>query len=164
MNWGSGMRKLSIYVETSVRSHAFAEDAPESKKETDIFFADARQGKYDLFVSDVVMGEFERASDESAERLRKLVAEIGPTYLELDDDAFALAQQYLFHGAVPPAKVEDARHVAVAVTNDLDVLVSWNYRHLVNVRRRALFQQISMVNGYYKPLQIIAPPEIRDAI
>ena len=39
-------------------------------------------------------------------------------------------------------------------------LVSWNYRHLVNVRRREEFHQVSVMNGYYKPLQIVTPPEV----
>jgi hypothetical protein len=50
----------------------------------------------------------------------------------------------------------------VAVVSELDVLVSWNYRHLVNLRRREEFHQISVMNGYYKPLHIVTPPEVDD--
>jgi predicted nucleic acid-binding protein len=147
-----------------VWSYAFAEDAPESRQETLTFFDAARDGKYELFVSDIVAGEIARASDSLARRLRDLVAELRPVLLDFDEEALGLADAYLKGGAVPPSKVDDARHVAVAVANDLDALVSWNYRHLVNVRRRELFHQISVTNGYYKPLQIVSPPEISDAI
>ncbi len=50
--------------------------------------------------------------------------------------------------------------MAAAIVNDLDALVSWNYRHLVNIRRREEFHRISVMNGYYKALQIVTPPEV----
>ena len=156
------MRKLSIYVETSVWSQAFAEDAPDIRKATEQFFTEARMGIYELFVSDVVMGEINRAPEDLAQRLRGLVAELAPVLLKVDEGSLLLSQEFLNSGAVPPSKVDDAKHVAVALANDLDVLVSWNYKHLVNVRRREIFHQIGMMNGYYKPLQIVTPPEVSD--
>jgi len=156
------MRRLSIYVETSVWSHAFADDAPQSRDATLEFLATARQTKYHLFVSDIVLAEISRASDELAVRLRQLLQEFQPVLLEFDDDMDRLAESFLQHGAVPPSKLEDAQHVAAATISELDVLVSWNYRHLVNVRRRETFHQVSVMNGYYKPLYIVTPPEVDD--
>jgi len=156
------MHRLSVYVETSVWSQAFAEDAPDIRKATERFLDEAREGRYDLFVSDVVMEEIARASEEKSERLRNLVTELDPVFLEFDEESFSLAHEFLRIGAVPPSKADDARHVAVALTRGLDVLVSWNYRHLVNVRRRELFHQVGITNGYYKPLQIVTPPEVSD--
>ncbi len=156
------MRKPSIYVETSVWSHAFATDAPDLHKATLEFFEAAREGAYELFVSDIVLEEISRAPDELASRLRELVDEIGPVLLEFDEDTARLAEEFMRLGAVPPSKVNDARHVATAVANELDTLVSWNYRHLVNVRRRETFRQISVMSGYYKPLHIVTPPEVED--
>lgn len=158
------MRKLSVYVETSVWSHAFAEDAPESRIETERFLEDARTGKFDLFISDVVLDEFARASEELKNQLRELVAQFAPVLLAFDEESLRLSDEYLERGIVPASKVDDARHVAIAVANELDVLLSWNYRHLVNIRRREMFHQVSVANGYYKPLQIISPPEVSDAI
>ncbi|MCK4849792.1 MAG: PIN domain-containing protein [Phycisphaerae bacterium] len=156
------MHKLSIYVETSVWSYAFAEDAPESRKATEDFFELARQNLYELFVCDVVLDELGRAPEELARMFGKLVQEIKPVNLEFDREADRLAQQFLQLGAVPPSKIEDAQHVAVAVVNELDMLVSWNYQHLVNVRKRQAFEHISAINGYYKPLHIITPLEVGD--
>lgn len=135
------MRKLSIYVETSVWSHAFADDAPESRDATLEFLEAARQGKYDLFVSEIVLAEIAQASHELAARLRQLLEELDPVFLEFDEDMDRLAQEFLQRGALPRSRIEDAQHVAVAVVSELDALVSWNYRHLVNVRRRETFHQ-----------------------
>jgi len=156
------MHKLSVYVETSVWSQAFTEDAPDLRRATERFLDEAREGRYDLFVSDVVMDEIARAPEEKSERLRGLVAELDPVCLELNEESILLSQEFLRVGAVPPAKADDARHVAVALTSGLDVLVSWNYRHLVNVRRRELFHQVGVMNGFYKAIQIVTPPEVSD--
>jgi hypothetical protein len=156
------MRKLSIYIETSVWSQAFAEDAPEIRKATVEFIDEARKGIFDLFVSDVVMDEIKRAPENLADRLLGLVAELDPVLLKLDETALLLSQEFMNAGAVPPSKVDDARHVAIAMANDLDVLVSWNYKHLVNIKRRELFNHIGSMNGYYKSLQIVSPPEVSD--
>jgi predicted nucleic acid-binding protein len=151
-----------IYVETSVWSYAFADDAPESRVATLRFFDSARAGRLELFVSDVVLAEFARAAPTTGEQLHRLVREFEPEFLELTDEAEALSRKFIEMGAMPPAKVEDAQHVAIAVVNELDFLVSWNYRHLVNARRRDAFQHISAMSGYYKPLHIAAPPEVTD--
>lgn len=156
------MRKLSVYAETSVWSHAFAEDAPELREATEQFFDNAREGRYDLFISSVVLQEIARADKELATKLRRLIDDLSPIELDFDDDMDRLSQEYLSHGVVPPSKVEDAQHVAAAVSSELDVLASWNYRHLVNVRRREKFYQISVMNGFYKPLQIVTPREVDD--
>jgi predicted nucleic acid-binding protein len=154
------MHKLSVYVETSVWSHAFADDAPALREATEQFLADAREGKYELYISDVVLLEIGRAQQNLADRLRQLVKQLNPTIVDLDDDMDQLAQDFLDQGVVPPSKIEDSQHVAAAVVSELDALVSWNYRHLVNVRRREKFYQISVMHGYYKPLQIVTPLEV----
>ena len=154
------MPRLSVYVETSVWSHAFADDAPESREATRRFLDDAREGRYELFISPIVLMEVARASEEVAARLTGLIEELAPVVLDFDEEMDRLAQDFLERGVVPPSKVEDAQHVAAAVASELDVLVSWNYRHLVNVRRREEFHHISVMNGYYKPLQIVTPLEV----
>lgn len=152
----------AIYVETSVWSHAFAKDAPESKAATLRFLELARTGVHDLYISAVVLDEISRAPGELKPRLLRLIQEHSPRMLRFAEHAFRLAQSFLDWGAVPPKKADDARHVAVAVVNEMDMLVSWNFRHLVNVRRREAFRHISAVNGYYKPVHIITPSEVGD--
>jgi predicted nucleic acid-binding protein len=151
-----------IYVETSVWSHAFAKDAPESRAATLEFLRRALGAAHDLFISDVVLAEIGRAPEGLALDLLSLIEKHSPGLLELDEEAADLADRFLQLGAAPSSKVEDAQHVAIAIVNELDMLLSWNYRHLVNVRRREAFQHISALSGYYKPLHIITPPEVSD--
>ena len=158
------MHKPCIYVETSVWSYAFADDAPESRKATLEFFDLAKEEICELFISDIVLSEISRASDELITKLMGLIQDIRPAQLELDQETDNLAQHFLNLGAIPPSKIEDAQHVAIAVVNELDMLASWNFRHLVNVRKKEAFQHISAINHYYKPLHIVNPMEVINEI
>ena len=150
----------AIYVETSVWSHVFAEDAPDRRAETMLFLRKAPSMGHALFISDVVVREIARAPRELARRLLRLVDKHAPQVLDFGDEAARLAERFLELNVVPPSKTEDAQHVAVAVVNALDVLVSWNYRHLVNIRRVEAFRHASALCGYYSPPHIVTPPEV----
>ena len=65
-----------------------------------------------------------------------------------------LAQEYLHEGAIPV--IEDAIHIAVATTNDLDVVVSWNYKHMVNLSAKRKVNAINTLKGYH-PIEILDP-------
>ena len=70
-----------------------------------------------------------------------------------------LAQDYVRRGVFSPAMLDDAIHVAVAVLSRRDVLVSWNFRHLVNRLRRALVNEVNILAGH-PTIEIVAPPEV----
>jgi hypothetical protein len=63
-------------------------------------------------------------------------------------------------GVIPAAKLADRLYVAIATVAEIDMLVSWNYRHLVNVRRREKVNAANLFAGYTKPLEIVTPPEV----
>jgi hypothetical protein len=68
------------------------------------------------------------------------------TMLDITDEAIGLSGVYIREGIVPGRYQNDALHVAVAVCNALDIVVSWNMEHLVNVRK---VQRINAVNLRY---------------
>ncbi len=79
--------------------------------------------------------------------------------LRIEEGARRLAQEYVRRGVFSAATMEDALHVAVAVVSRQDMLVSWNFRHLVNRRRRALINEANVLSGY-PTIEILAPPEV----
>ncbi len=79
--------------------------------------------------------------------------------LELTPRAEELAQAYLAGGVVSARYADDARHVAIATTHGIGVLVTWNFRHLANYRREAGFNRVNLENGY-PAIRIISPLEI----
>ena len=96
------------------------------------------------------------------EQVRKRPLEIPREHrivLSDDDEADTLAEAYLEHQVVGPGSRSDALHVALAVVNNCDVLVSWNFKHIVNLGRIRLFNAVNLENGY-RPLEIRSPKEI----
>ncbi len=71
----------------------------------------------------------------------------------------AVAQAYLAAGVVTAKFADDARHVALCAVHHVDHLVSWNFRHLVNVRREAGFNAVNLLQGY-PSVSIVNPKEL----
>lgn len=154
------MAELDVYVETSVWSCAFAQDVPDYRRDTLAFFDQCRRGRLGAFVSDVVLEEMDRSESSLRQRLLQLVRDLRPTILELTSPAERLAEAFLRERVVPRGKPEDAHHVAIAFVEGLDVLVSWNFRHIASVRRADRFNAVSVLEGFYKPLRIVGPGEL----
>jgi hypothetical protein len=106
-----------------------------------------------------VLKEINQANENLRRDLSQLISSIDPTVLEVSERAQELADFFIDNGAVPPSKPEDAQHVAIAFENNLDVMVSWNFRHLVNIHRSDRFNSVAMLKGDYNPLRIVSPPE-----
>ncbi len=83
----------------------------------------------------------------------------GFTIHPLTDEMRQLARQYLAAGVFTPIMFNDALHVAAAVLTRQDILLSWNFKHLVNRKRRALINNVNITLGL-PTLEILAPPEI----
>jgi predicted nucleic acid-binding protein len=160
------MKKLRIYLDTSVINFLFADDAPDFRRVTKEFFAE-HAPKYELFVSEVVWLEIART--KNAERRQKLFAVLrqhalatlgDETRVEIEN----LAKQYLLQKVIPPVNYEDALHVAYATVHQMDILLSWNFKHLANVRRESLIAAVNQSAGYRYPLRLLSPLEVVDEI
>ena len=83
-----------------------------------------------------------------------------PIVLEPSAQSEDLAEAYLRAGVIPAKKQDDARHVAIATVAGLQIVISWNHRHLANDRKRTLFQAVNRLAGYEQPLSIHTPFEV----
>src|SRR3972149_5211947 len=117
-----------VYVETSVWSFAFADDAPDYRADTLAFFARCRRREIDPIVSTIVLSELDRAEPPLREKLLALTRSIAPFVVQPEPEALQLAEAFVRERVVPATKPEDARHVAIAFVEEADVLVSWNFR------------------------------------
>lgn len=156
------MKKPQLYLETSVWSYYFADDAPEKREVTMRFFDRIKQGEYEIFISDVVIEEIGRADDNKKRSLLNIIAEHSPTMLVINEEVAELAQRYIAEGVLPASKVDDAMHAAVATVFEADALISWNLKHLANLRKMELINGINMKEGYSKRLELITPMEVSD--
>ncbi|GMU80640.1 MAG: hypothetical protein AMXMBFR47_05110 [Planctomycetota bacterium] len=150
-----------IYVETTVWSFAFADDSPDYTADTLRFFDRCRSGEYETRISGVVVEEIARAPANRRVAMEALIAEIGSSIIPASPEADELAAAFVRLGAVPPSKPSDAAHVATAFVGQCDVLVSWNFRHIANVRRTEKFNAIAVLWGYTNGMTIVSPAEVQ---
>ena len=108
------MKKLRLYLETSVWNFVFADDAPELRDLTLQFFDMVKRQVYDIYISDLVIFEIGKASGKKKEQLMNVLGKYQPIVLESNPLAQELADRYLEAKIVPPKKKEDALHVAIA--------------------------------------------------
>lgn len=158
------MRKLRIYLDTSVINFLFAEDAPDFRRVTVEFF-ERYASRFELFGSEVLVRELGADPDEQRRDLHFKVLKdyfVGILPVDSDDEVALLADAYLLDGVVPERKREDALHVAYATVFRLDAVLSWNFKHLANIRREARFLAVNQAEGYMHSPRIVSPMELED--
>jgi len=147
-------KPLSLYLDSSTIGGYF-DDA--FKTATAQLWKRWEAHEYVFHASVLVDFEITRAP----RRVRDLFAKtFSPgTLLPLTREADSLAQRYLAEKIVPAAFADDALHVAIAVTHAIPYIVSWNFKHLVNIRREAGFNAVNVLLGH--PLvRIVSPLEL----
>src|SRR6266436_3094275 len=141
-------RVAKVYIETSVWGMTL-DDQPRALRQPTIEFL--RQCAMGLFlpsISTVVVDEIALAPASEAARMMSEINRLSPRMLKLTEESEQLAQRYLHAGVIPPKKQDDARHVAIATVAGLEIVVSWNHRHLANERKQALFHAVNRLAGY----------------
>jgi predicted nucleic acid-binding protein len=149
-------RKLRLYLDTSVFSALYDERAPERQRLTQEFWA--KLPDYEKLCSQLTLEELRRVRDPSLrERLLNLTASF--QVLPIGAGEHELARAYVAAGVVPLRYVADALHLAAAVLGGADILVSWNFKHLVRRSTRLLVNYVNASRGL-PSLEILAPPEV----
>jgi len=124
------MRKLKIYLDTSVISHLDAPDTPDKQADTLQLWEEIKAGLYDVYISDVVIEEIEKNVEEKKERLTNYLAEIDYTRISIIDDIRKYAAELNKLGILSDKHIADCLHIGAAVVSDCDMLLSWNFKHL----------------------------------
>ena len=149
--------KLRVYLDTSVLSVAVDERTPERRALTEDFLARARE-IHQVSTSEVARQEIERTREpEKREAMLRILEQI--EVFEVTEEMSKLARDYVNEGIFGEKQDEDAQHVSAAVCSRQDILVSWNFRHLVNRQRRAKVLAFNAALGY-PSIEILSPPEI----
>lgn len=156
------MKRLKLYLETSVWNFYFADDAPEKKEITHSFYSKIKNGSYAIYISDVVLDEIDKAQEAKRTLLIDLIKVYSPLRLTLNEEISELAQKYLAERILPENKMEDALHAAAATVYEMDALISWNLKHLSNFKKMEMINGINLKEGYLKRLELITPMEVSD--
>ena len=149
------MRVLRVYLDTPVLGGCFD---PEFERWSTGLIADFRLQRFRPVLSEVTAAEVLQAPDP----VRDLFAELldgGAELLPVTPEALALRASYQARGVLGSRFENDMLHIAVATIADVDVLVSWNFRHIVRLDKIRLFNAVNLEQGY-KTLTIYSPQEV----
>ena len=148
------MKVPTLYLDTSVIGGYH--DA-EWMAETRVLWEQARAGQWRLVTSIVA----EREVQKAPENVRAIFASTfdATNILDTSTEIEELATAYLAAAVVPPKYADDALHLAMATVHGIRLVVSWNFKHLVNVRREDGFNAVNVLHGW-SLVRIVSPKEI----
>jgi hypothetical protein len=152
---------MRLYIETTVPNFMFAEDAPDKRRATEIFFNWLGGSSDELFVSKLVEDEIATCPEPKRSQMISVLRGLPLQVLPVAVEYSALADEYVRAGIIPARFKNDALHVAVAVWHKLEVVVSWNMAHLVNVRKIARINAVNERSGL-PPIRIHTSEEVLD--
>ena len=148
------MHTPTLYLDTSVIGGYFDDEWKDATQE---LWRQMEHGKYRFLTSDVTMDEMTKAPKRVQDLLEKTFEEAA--ILSVTEESEQLAAAYMSRNILPPKYTDDARHVAVCTVAQIEYLVSWNFKHLVNVDREKGFNAVNLLQGY-RTIRIVNPLEL----
>ena len=153
--------KPTVYIETSIIGHLTTRPSRNvimaGHQEATRIWWESHRDRYDIWISQVVVRESQAGDKQAAEERMKILAPLRTLeILQLDLD---LAERLLEAGALPAKAAEDALHVAIAATNKLNYLLTWNLKHINNPATKPLIEKTIRESGYRPPV-ICTPDEL----
>ena len=149
------MKKTTIYVDTSVIGGCCD---PEFRELSLNLLSDFRSGMFILFLSELTDAEVQDAPDE-VKMIYSEFRSCATVIIKLTAEAAELANAYLAHNILNQNYLNDARHIAMATVAGVDLLVSWNFKHVVNFEKIQKFNAVNIEMGY-KSILIYSPREV----
>ena len=147
--------KQRLYIDTSVFGGYFDDEFEEYTKP---LFDKIANGDFKLLFSTVTQDELENAPPQVRELVKHLKIEY-TEFIEETEDAVELASKYIIEKVVGQTSYADCLHIALATIHRADFLISWNFKHIVNVQRIMGYNSVNLKNGY-KQLDIRSPREL----
>ena len=147
---------MKVYLDTSVLSALFDARNPERQELTKEFFS--RIDEHEVFISELTRVEIEETPDEELrDKMRGVIADVH--VLPSQEAVEQLSGEYVKQGAVSEKYPEDAYHIAAAVVNDLDIVLSWNFRHIVRRKTKDIVNMVNTMQNQ-RHIEITTPGEL----
>ena len=145
---------MKIYADTSIFGGPFDSEFDTPSKE---FFKQVKEGRFHLCISDVVRQELKLAPTE----VRNLFDEFleYSEILPITNECLELRDLYLSHNILTQKSRDDALHVATASIHECDIIISWNFKHIVHYDKIKLYNTVNTIHGF-KEIFINSPSEV----
>ena len=146
---------MRLYVDTSVFGGVFDEEFSE---ESEIFFSLVRRGELIAVISSLTEKELSPAP-EIVRNVLETLPQSSVIRIPVTKEAELLAEEYIVRGAVGRQFAADALHIAVATLSSAELVVSWNFKHIVNIFRIRKYNSVNLLFGH-RQLEIRSPREV----
>ena len=146
---------MRIYIDTSVIGGYYDNEFQEWSR---LLIQEIHDGKKTAVVSDITFREIEKAPKKVQEILLQ-IPERNLQRIILSPEAIKLAEMYLYEKIISKKYLLDAQHIALATIEKVDVIVSWNFKHLVNFSKIRLYNSVNLKYGY-SLIEIRTPREV----
>jgi predicted nucleic acid-binding protein len=152
------VEKLKIYLDTSAIGYLDERTSPTEMNDMLVLWGRIKRGDYDVVISQIALNEIR--DNKNAEKVKTLVvflSEISYATIEVDDEIERIAAQVQSNGLLVSDKHRNDRlHIGCAIASGCDVLVSLNFKHLVNVKTVKGVREIASLGGY-RHIDIVPP-------
>ena len=146
--------KQRYYIDTSVFGGFFDD---EFSAHTIPLFQRLKNNEFILLFSTVTQNELINAPDQVKELVQNINAD-QTEFLDISEDAIELESTYIAEKVVGPTSFADCLHIAIATIHQADFLISWNFKHIVNIERIRGYNSINIKKGF-KQIEIRSPRE-----
>ena len=146
-----------LYLDTSVFGGFFDDEFSEH---TIPLFERISKGEFILIYSTITQEELGNAPTQVKTLVTNLKTEF-TEYVELHEEAVELATSYIQENVVGKTSFTDCLHIALATLSNADYLVSWNFKHIVNIQRIKGYNSVNRMKGYAQ-LEIRSPLEFEN--
>ena len=157
--------KIRVYLDTSVISYLDQKDMEDRMKETQEVWEILKSNKYEVIISSLAIREISECKDEKKEVLMSYLEEIDYEKYTIDEDTEDLAEMIIEEGILRPKSLDDATHIAAAILSNSSMILSWNFKHLVNyntingVRQICFKKHINRIIDIYSPYVLLENDE-----
>lgn len=152
---------MRIYIESTIPRYVVARPARDllqaARQQITKDWWDSERQDHDLFISQIVLDEIASGEAAMARNRLDVVAQI--RLLDLTDDAISFTKQILSSGLLPANADRDAAHIALATVHEMDILLSWNCRHIANAAIQARLRRLAEKAGLALPV-LCTPDEL----
>jgi predicted nucleic acid-binding protein len=151
------MKKMKIYLDTSIISAYFDYRKPLRQLITQKWFQ-FEIVDFDPYISTLVLQEIDQNSDsELKDKMIRLIDDYGFSILEINKDAIKLSE--IYRKEAIKKEINDSIHIAIASVNELDAIISWNFKHIVNLKTINIIHSLNLLNKY-KIIEILTPENL----
>ena len=152
------MRVPKIYLETTMFNYYLDTDR-DAYADTVKLFEEIAAGKYEAYTSQAVIDELQDATEPKRSQMFELISQYDITLITPSEEADNLAEIYVKEGIIPIKYRTDGLHIAIAAVNDLDMIISMNFQHIVKRKTKLATANINALQGY-RSIEILTPMEV----